>query len=120
MAWTGYRYGNPENPAYMPNNFLPFSDEMTFIARLENTMLTVVQSIYYNIFEIRKNNELVGEYFGENAKTLESDVFKDSLLLVNTHFTLNLPKPLVPNIIEIGGINVDKNKSLPKVSLFSS
>lgn len=117
MPWTNSRYASPLNTAYMPNNFLPFSDRMTFLERVENTIITFIQNSYYNIFVVHKDNEIVGKYFGDDSKTFNSDIFKDSVLLVNTHFSLNLPRPLTPNIIEIGGIGVGQSKALPQVRL---
>lgn len=117
MPWSDNRYANPLNTAYMPNNFLPFSDRMSFLERVENTLVTFLQNSYFNNIKIHYDNEIVGKYFGDDSKTLNSDIFKDSILLVNAHFSLNLPRPLVPNVIEIGGINVGQSNPLNKVSL---
>lgn len=39
-----------------------------------------------------------------------------SLVLLNTHFSLNPPRPYVPNMIEVGGMHVNRNKGeLPEV-----
>lgn len=116
MPWTDNRYANPLNPAYVPNTFLPFSDKMTFWERTENTVLTLVQSIYFNVFVIRYNNYLADKVFGEVGHTLQKDIYDDSILLINAHFSLNSPRPYVPNIIEVGGVNVGNSKPLPLVS----
>lgn len=116
MPWTAWRFGNPFNPAYMPNCFLPFSDKMTFLQRVENTALTLVHNIYFNKFAIQSESKLVNGNVGKHVKIFENDIYNDSLLLLNAHYTLNIPVPLVPNVIEIGGIHVGKNKSLPQVS----
>lgn len=116
MPWSDSRYGNPLNPAYIPNLFLRYSDKMSFLARTENSLLTLVQNVYFNWIVVRTNNDLVGRYFGKKAKTLLSDVTNDSLLLLNSHFTLNLRRPFVPNIIEVGGLHIGKETPLPLVS----
>jgi glucuronosyltransferase len=37
-----------------------------------------------------------------------------SLTMLNNHFSLNYPRPLVPSIIEVGGMHVtNKNEKLP-------
>lgn len=116
MPWSSHRFGMPENPSYMPNNFLPFSDKMTFFERLENTICTVVHSTYFNNWIVRRDKRDATKYLGSVGSSLDQDIYNESLLLLSTHFTLNLPRPLVPNVVEVGGIHVEKPKSLPQVS----
>lgn len=116
MPWTGSRFGNPLNPAYIPINFLPFSDRMDFFERLENTIVTCVQNIYFNYFLLSKSNDLIERRFGKSYRTLDSEIYQNSLLLVNSYFALNLPRPFVPNVIEIGGAHIDKSQPLSVVS----
>lgn len=116
MPWTSYRYGNPTTPSYIPHHFSDFSDKMNFIQRVENLLLNfVVSNLYNNWYVLHSDIKLSTKYFGDAAASIPSDVFRDSILLLNTHFTVNLPRPLVPNIIEIGGIHLGKSESLPKV-----
>lgn len=115
MPWSSDRFGNPNNPSYIPNNFLPFSDKMTFLERLENTILTLLQNVYFTNFIVRRDKSEATKYLGEFGAALDIDIYNDSLVLVSTHFSLNLPRPLVPNVIEVGGIHVGKPRSLPKV-----
>lgn len=116
MPWGYHRFGNPLNTAYIPNNFLPYSDRMNFLERVDNTLLTLIQTFYFTFIEIHLNNRLVGEYFGDNAKTLDSDIYKDSLMFINAHFSENFPRPMVPNVIEIGGIHIGNSLPLTHVS----
>jgi hypothetical protein len=53
--------------------------------------------------------------FTDAAPPLTELLRKTSLLLVNNHFTLNYPKPLMPNIIEVGGMHIEQPKKLPEV-----
>lgn len=119
MPWTSQRYGNPTNPAYIPNIFLLHSNKMTFLERVENTLLHIFHTIYFNNIVMKRDKRVSMKYFGELGVTLDQDVLNDSLLLVASHFSLNLPRPLVPNIIEVGGIHIGKPKSLPKVRQFT-
>lgn len=36
IPFYGWTYGNPTNPSYLPNLFLPFNHQMTFIERFLN------------------------------------------------------------------------------------
>lgn len=43
-------------------------------------------------------------------------VSNTSILLLNSHFTVNMARPAVPNFIEVGGLHIDRNvKPLDKV-----
>lgn len=110
------RHGNPHNPAYIPNNLLPFCSKMNFLERVENTLLTFFENVCHNGFVIvQQDKKIVEKYFGELSNSFYSDIFNSSLLLVNSHYTVNFPRPLVPNVIEVGGIHIDTPNSMPKV-----
>lgn len=115
LPFVPKRYGNPLNPAYMPSNFLPVTGKMSFFERLENTLVALIVNIYYNHIRINDDNNLLGIYFGEAAKTLNKDIFNESLILMNTHFTISGSKPLVPNIVEIGGSHIGEAQPLTQV-----
>lgn len=115
MPWSSERYGNPNNPTYIPNNFLQYSDKMSFFERLENTMLTVFQSFYFNSVALSSDRSVSMEYFGDVGASLNSDVLNDSLLLTASHYSLNLPRPLVPTVVEVGGLHIGNPEILPKV-----
>lgn len=117
MPFTSHRFGNPDNPAYIPTNYLAYSDKMTFFERLENTFVTVIISAFFNTVVLKNDKRVSMKYLGEFGSTLDSDIMNDSLLLVAIHFTLNYPRPLVPNMIEIGGIHIGKPNALSKVRM---
>ncbi|KAJ8972845.1 hypothetical protein NQ314_000010 [Rhamnusium bicolor] len=114
MPWTSDRLANPTHTAYIPNNLMDYSDHMEFFERVENTLVTLFHKFFYEYVILRQDEHIIRKYFGKKSSTLKDFVMNSSLLLVNTHFTLNLPRPLVPNIIEIGGIHIERPKPLPK------
>lgn len=119
MPWSSNRFGNPNSPAYIPSHFMPFSDKMTFLQRVENTYLNILHCLYFNIYELGNSDKTIAvKNFGEFGASIDSDVFKDSLLLVNSHYTVTLPRPMVPNIVEVAGIHIVEEKALPKVRIF--
>ncbi|GLV33061.1 UDP-glycosyltransferase family 36 member D1 [Carabus blaptoides fortunei] len=113
MPWTSKRFGNPTNPAYIPANLLPFSHRMSFLERVENTMFYVMANILFEYFMENPGYVEARKAFGDELPRLDTVASNVSLLLVNTHFSLNLPRPLVPNIIEVGGMYLPKRKALP-------
>lgn len=116
ISWSGDRFALPNNPSYIPNNFLPFSSKMSFWERFENALVTRIHFLYYTYILLAKDKKKIIEYYGaKEASELESVIYNTSLFLVNNHYTLNLPRPMVPSVVEIGGIHVGQPKLPPKV-----
>ena len=57
----------------------------------------------------------MNKYFSRDVPSVQELVQNMSLVLSNSHFSLNQPRPFVPNFIEIGGMHIDKNTTLSKV-----
>nr|QIK00367.1 UDP-glycosyltransferase [Xylotrechus quadripes] len=115
MPWNSQRFANPTHTAYIPNNNMDYTDHMSFFERLENTVVTLYHELFYEYVVIRRDEGIVRKYMGKEAShKLGQFIHNCSLLLVNSHFTLNLPRPLVPNVVEVGGIHIGGASSLPK------
>ncbi|KAL5273667.1 UGT2A1.2 family protein [Megaselia abdita] len=113
--FTNDLVGNPSPLSYVPHPFSGFSTEMSLGQRIANILLTSVErGFYYNYF-YPKQDTLFKEHFRESRSSLDEIRKNVSLILLNTHFSLAFPRPYVPNMIEIGGIQVNKKpKDLPK------
>lgn len=117
--WVAGKFGLPLNPAVVPDNFLPFSSTMCFIERVENTLVTFAHVLYNRYVMVANDREIIRKYFGdEDAGDLPRIGYKSSLYLSNTHYTVNLPRAMLPNVIEVGGVHVGKAKPVPKVGMF--
>lgn len=113
--FTNDLVGTPSPLSYVHHPFSGFSTKMSLGQRIANILLTSVErGFFYNYFYPRQK-ELFNEFFSESRSSLD-DIRKNvSLVLLNTHFSLAFPRPYVPNMIEIGGIQVNKKaKELPK------
>ncbi|KAJ8985462.1 hypothetical protein NQ317_015001 [Molorchus minor] len=117
MPWTSQRVANPTHTGYIPNMLLDHSDRMTFLERVENTAIQLVHEFFMPLLFAVKTKESWGKYLGKKKSELEDLIGNTSLVLVNTHFSLNLPRPLVPNVVEVGGLHIGKVKPLPQVRI---
>lgn len=116
VSWTADRLGLPLNPAIVPNNFLPMGSEMSFLERLENAFVTWSHLLYYYTVMLPLDKNVVEKYFGiEETIDFDDVIYNTSLFMVNAHFSVNLPRLLLPNVIEVGGIHIGKAMNLPKV-----
>jgi glucuronosyltransferase len=117
MPWANDRFGNPDNPSYIPNVFLPYSDKMDFLERLLNVVRTIVDKwIVYPLLIDLPGRHTAEKHLGMQLPPLVDFAKRGSLILVNSHFSLNKARPLVPAVVEVGGIHIDKPaKKLPQV-----
>lgn len=109
--------GNPNPYAYIPDPFLDYSSHMSFRERLVNTLNGVYWRIGQEFYNIPRHDAVMRQYFNytNDIPPLSHIVRNTSLLLLNNHFSLNYPRPLVPNMVEVGGMHVQPPKKLPEV-----
>uniref|UniRef100_A0A1B0DAR4 UDP-glucuronosyltransferase n=1 Tax=Phlebotomus papatasi TaxID=29031 RepID=A0A1B0DAR4_PHLPP len=114
--WSTDLNGSPSPPSYVPNVQLSFSDRMTFVERLINVVVTAAEGVYFGYYFHGKQVELYNKYFPDPKPSLEElKSTHMSLVFLNSHFSLNYPRPYLPNMIEIGGFHVNKKANpLPK------
>lgn len=120
FPWSNDRMGNPDNPSYIPTGGTSFSDQMSFSERLINVVANVALKIMFTVAEGIVTEGYVHKHIGKDVPPLSDIARNTSLLLVNTHFSLNRPRPLVPGIVEVGGLHLKLPKKLPKVRLMCS
>ncbi|KAF5280026.1 hypothetical protein FQA39_LY05407 [Lamprigera yunnana] len=113
LPWVNHWLGNPNNPAYIPVWTMDYSQRMTFIERFENTVAWVYANLYYNYVLDVQERDLYLEYANQGHVYPDNIMYNASLILINSHFTLHGSRPLVPNIIDVGGIHIQSLKILP-------
>ncbi|KAL5273665.1 UGT2A1.2 family protein [Megaselia abdita] len=112
--WTTDLVGSPTPPSYIPNPFLGFSTKMSLVERVGNLAQAHFDRIYFDHFYIHKQEKIYNKAFPDPKPALDQLRKNVSLVLLNTHFSLAFPRPYVPNMIEVGGMQVNrKTKELP-------
>ncbi|KAJ4434826.1 hypothetical protein ANN_23397, partial [Periplaneta americana] len=112
--WLNDRIGNPDNPSYIPNFYLPYSNRMSFMQRVINTVVNEITKYAITLYCDHRMDELSRQLFGEDIPSVAELRKKTSLVLVNSHFTLSYPRPLVPAFVEVGGLHIKSGGKLPK------
>ena len=104
----------PFNPSYMPEMFTVLNHTMSFQERLFNTGWT--------LFEISVAKMIGNSYDGlrHDFGIADTTPFYDGaeLYLINSHFSLDFPKPTLPNTVMVGGLTTRSGQLLDKVSTF--
>ncbi|XP_026074374.1 UDP-glucuronosyltransferase-like [Carassius auratus] len=102
----------PSPPSFVPRFFTGFSDKMTFLQRVENTLMTV-----FDGFLCRKlfagTDELASRYLQKDT-TYKELLGNGAVWLYRNDFTFEFPKPQMPNMVQIGGINCANKGPLTK------
>jgi glucuronosyltransferase len=119
MPWSDDDFGNPSNPAYIPIFFLPHTDRMNFQQRLLNTIVAIGLKLGKYYFAEIPMQKLALKHFGHDLPPLREIARNTSLIFTNSHFSLNIPRPMVPGVIEVGGLHLGDPKQLPKVNFIS-
>ncbi|XP_078657422.1 UDP-glucuronosyltransferase 2C1-like isoform X2 [Branchiostoma floridae x Branchiostoma belcheri] len=78
---------------------------MTFIQRLHNVVLSMLTTVTLRWAISSEYDELVRRYVGED-ETLQSVTSRTDLWLYRTDNVLDFPRPSMPNMIQVGGLNV--------------
>ena len=108
--------GNPTPYSYIPDPFQEFDQNMDFKQRLMNTLGYLVQKVAKK-FSIRRQNEIMRKFFHDpDMPSLEELQKSTALVLVNHHFSIGSPRPLLPNYVMVGGMHIKPPKKLPTVS----
>ncbi|KAK4876032.1 hypothetical protein RN001_012454 [Aquatica leii] len=111
--WANPHVANSAPPSAVPDLLVPFSNNMNFLQRLYNTIIYSFGSTLSQLYFLPKQNELLQKYFPKAPNVYEL-MYNTSLILVNSHVSINFAMAYVPNMIEVGGFHISTPKQLPK------
>ncbi|XP_069675716.1 UDP-glucosyltransferase 2-like [Periplaneta americana] len=114
LPWIPHRIGNPDNTAYIPNSLMSFRGQMNFWERLVNTVFDWAMKAWYHIEVNILVEETLKMHFGKDYPSLNELQRSTSLILVNSHFSVNSPRPTVPTFVEVGGLHINSDGKLPE------
>ena len=106
--------GNPENPSYNTELFLPFVEPLSFKERLISSLVYVVAD--YEILGWVWQAAIAGFDYLEILdweRWLEITKTRVDLIFFASHHVTHGPSALAPNTIEIGGIQCRDGRPLP-------
>ncbi|ERL89093.1 hypothetical protein D910_06470, partial [Dendroctonus ponderosae] len=114
LPWAADRFGLPDNPSYIPTYFMGSVSKQDFFGRMMNTWTLIRSKMLYRLHSTIPSNKLAKEFFGPEMPDLDVLAYNTSLQLVNSHFSVNNARPLVPNVVEVGGLHVGEPRPLSK------
>ncbi|XP_063992241.1 uncharacterized protein LOC135170396 [Diachasmimorpha longicaudata] len=110
-----FEMGNPVLPASFPDVTLPHAGKMNFWLRITNLIHVIRQYYGYHYQSASLQDKVLKKHFGDSAPPIEDLKLRISLMLLNTHPLLHYPRPMTPNIVQIGGFRMGMmNTTLPR------
>lgn len=117
MQWCPDRIGVTDNPSYVPIVSSEFTSRMSFLQRLENTVMNVYYKMWFRYAIQLKEKAIIEKRFGRKIPDLQDLGKNVSMMLVNTFHSMNGVRPLLPGVVEVGGMHLDHSrKPIPHVS----
>ncbi|XP_055041109.2 UDP-glucuronosyltransferase isoform X1 [Misgurnus anguillicaudatus] len=102
----------PEPLSYVPRFFTKNSDRMSFHQRVLNALVSIVEPVVCKVSYWSSEN--VASRFLQRDVSLTEILRSGAIWLMRYDFTLEFPKPRMPNTVLIGGINCAVKSSLTK------
>lgn len=107
--------GNPDDPMLNPDMAYPFTNKMTIDERIRNILYTTWTRIYYKHWHLPRAQKIVDKWTAKETSVQEMDRNFSLVILGNNH-VFGYPKPLLPNVIEVHGLQITEERvALPIV-----
>ncbi|CAH0714626.1 unnamed protein product, partial [Brenthis ino] len=113
MPWTFERIGANDNPSYVPVIVSPFGTQMSFLDRVENTIVNIIVNDWYHQ-EVQASERMIIEKEYGTIPDLRELAKNTSLVISYGYHPFTGAKPLVPGLVEVGGMHLSsERKPLP-------
>nr|XP_009941335.1 PREDICTED: UDP-glucuronosyltransferase 1-1-like [Opisthocomus hoazin] len=104
----------PNPSSYVPRIFTDLTDHMNFFQRVKNLIFDI-PNFFLCDFLFQPYAKLASEFLQRDV-TVADLLRKASIWLMRLDFVLDYPRPLMPNMIFIGGMNC-AHKKLPQIGI---
>ncbi|KAF2898602.1 hypothetical protein ILUMI_07578 [Ignelater luminosus] len=98
-----YSVGNPSHPVLNPEFLSTYKEKPNFLDRLTMVFGHLFFNIYFYPRMLNSQQSLIKKYFGESYSSVQDILSKTSMMFVNTDNIFHPLRPLLPNVIQIGG-----------------
>uniref|UniRef100_A0A2M3ZEA6 Putative udp-glucuronosyltransferase 1-1 n=1 Tax=Anopheles braziliensis TaxID=58242 RepID=A0A2M3ZEA6_9DIPT len=112
--------------SFVPHMIFSYEDDMDLLERAYNLFISMYDAYYRENYYLPEQNRMAHEAFADwagktnrslpNVADLEKSI---SVILVNSHPTLNRPRPTIRGLVDIGGAHIRPVKPLdPELRTF--
>ncbi|XP_036622175.1 UDP-glucuronosyltransferase 1A3-like isoform X2 [Trichosurus vulpecula] len=100
----------PDPSSYVPRLATENTDQMTFLQRVKNILYPLPQSMVCHAYV--KPYEILASELLQRDMSIVDVLSYGSVWLLRSDFVMDYPKPIMPNMVFIGGINCASAKQL--------
>ncbi|XP_028328593.1 UDP-glucuronosyltransferase 1-1-like isoform X1 [Gouania willdenowi] len=104
--------GCPSPPSFVPCFFTRYTDRMSFSQRVVNTLVALLEPLLCRLFYWRFDQ--MAHQFLEEEVGIAEVLSESSVWLMRVDFTFEFPRPIMPNMVLVGGINCKIRNPLPE------
>jgi hypothetical protein len=116
FKWMDEWAGNPNPYAYIPQTLSDYSDWKNFWQKTFNTISEIYVRLGRIFYVTPQHDAILLKYVNSSKFPAISVLEKfTAILLINQHFSIYYPSPLMPNTVEVGGIHINPPKKLNSV-----
>uniref|UniRef100_A0A2S2PG58 UDP-glucuronosyltransferase n=1 Tax=Schizaphis graminum TaxID=13262 RepID=A0A2S2PG58_SCHGA len=109
---------SPATFSYVPDCCIGVTDDMSFVERLKNTIVGLMEMYVEDYLYIPMMKALMNKHLSyagwQSRPTLEQMLNNVSLTLMNAHHATGVCRPYPQGIVEVGGMHIKEPKPLPK------
>ena len=109
--WVSDFTGNDDNPAIVPNALFMAFGKMNFWQRLKNTVIYHNEVRKFQSLTEKEQTELMRKYINPTIPNIREIERTVAVTLVNSHPVLYGVKPVLPTLVQVGGLHVEENDS---------
>jgi glucuronosyltransferase len=107
--------GTPSPPSFVPFAFFGFSDNMSYSERIQNFLGLTLNWFARTFLYHPKMEKVYRDLIDPNLPSIKEIEANASIILSNSHVSFTKPRPLMPDIVEVGGLHLKSSKPVPKV-----
>ncbi|PNF23058.1 UDP-glucuronosyltransferase 2B30 [Cryptotermes secundus] len=111
--WMDEWFANPSPYAYVPEILQEHSERMNLWQRIHNTLTEIHAKLGRIFYVIPQHDAILRKHLHSNDIPSIWELQKSTaLILFNNHFSTSYPRPLMPNMVEVGGMHISPPKKL--------
>uniref|UniRef100_A0A182PLT1 Peptidase S1 domain-containing protein n=1 Tax=Anopheles epiroticus TaxID=199890 RepID=A0A182PLT1_9DIPT len=98
--------------SFVPHMVLSYTDDMTLFQRMYNFAISSYDA-FFRQFYLLEQDVIAREAFGQGVPSVTALEQSISVILVNSHPIVSIPRPTMRGLVDIGGAHIRPPKPLP-------
>lgn len=107
-GWMPYNTavaGVPDNPSFVPSQFPGYTNFMKFSERSVSAFIKICFRLVHKYYVSKYFEQIFVKFIPQKVHSMSRLEAKVALVLLNTHSSISNPRPLTPNVKEIGSLH---------------